>query len=159
MENFGAWKLLTEYGNGHKYVLFLSIMHPQLAPKESLFKIGWLWLTTRYIKNKYCFVNNLHWTTFGADSERHNIPNKRNNGFLSIVSQAGSFFKLTTGHICYISDIYNSASCALFLSIFREIEYLWCRKGESLKADESTIFPFSLWKDFLVRTPTKISPQ
>ena len=59
-----------------QYMPCLLIMHPQLAPKESLFKIGWLWLTTRYIKNKYCFVNKLHWTTSGADSERRNIPNK-----------------------------------------------------------------------------------
>ena len=71
-------------------------------------KVGWLWLTTRYIKNKNWFVNNLYWTMSGADSERRNITNKRNNGFPSILSQAGSFFKLTIGHICYIRDICNS---------------------------------------------------
>ena len=51
-------------------------------------------MTTRYIKNKNCFVNDMHWTTCGLRCERRNSPKQI---FLSenVIFQV---LKLSLGH-------------------------------------------------------------
>ena len=51
-------------------------------------------MTTRYIKNQNCFVNDMHWTTCGLRCERRNPPEQM---FLSenVIFQV---LKLSLGH-------------------------------------------------------------
>ena len=44
-------------------------------------KIGWLWMTTRYIKNKNCFVKDLHQTAPGLHWEWLGTPEPREKMF------------------------------------------------------------------------------
>ena len=69
-------------------------------------------MTTRYINNKNCFVNDMHWTTCGLRCERRNPPKQM---FLSenVILQVLKFFLGHFGHHVLespVSQLQNGAS-------------------------------------------------
>ena len=56
--------------------------------------VWWLWMTTRYTKNKNCFMKDLHWTTSGLQSQWESTPEPPQKMFLVIFQG----LRLSLGH-------------------------------------------------------------